>query len=133
MIRPLRRTHRGVVTLLAATVPAALVVILLQRPPAAALAQPPEASPFSISAPADIDGHRQVVITAAADRPEVLVYWATSESSAIDAQAMLIGRLDSATTRLSIPDDLRGGQVLLFSPPLNRIVATLTLPSGTVP
>jgi hypothetical protein len=129
MIRPLRHAHRTLLTLLAATVPATLVTILLHRPPAASIGQSSPASTFSIDVQPE-PGGRRVTITAPANRPEVLVYWAPSEVSVIDRQAVLIGRLDGAITQLAIPDDLRTGQLLLFSPPLSRIVARQALPAG---
>ena len=132
MIRPLRATHRTAVTALAAIVPALLILVLLQRPAQAPSRGMGAPSP-SIRVVEQVGRKRLLEIRLPADRPEVLAYWAPVGSVTIDARAVLIGRPDRALTLLTMPDNLQPGQILLYSPALNKVLAEHPLGAGASP
>jgi hypothetical protein len=133
MIRPLRSLHRSAVTALLALLPATLVVILAQRPPAAAMTSSTAPDALSVTVRQESDGHRWLRILAPADLPEVLVYRAAAGAANVDDHARLIGRVEGPITRVDIADDLPGGKLLLFSPPLQRTLLQRPLPSRNAP
>ncbi len=134
MIRPLRKAHRLTVTMLAVIVPAMLAVVLTHRHAISAMAGDSKPSPFAIRlASTTVDRRLLEIAAPIASMPEVLVYWSTRDATTLDAHAVLLGRLDGSTTRVGVSSNLHGGRILLYSPPLGKILAQQDLPDGSSP
>jgi hypothetical protein len=122
MIRPLRRVHRAAFTLLVVILPIALGAVLLERPGAVGSA-PPADTAWSIH----ID-RPHVVVERPASTPDVLAYLeADAAASAPGPHSRFLGALTGPRTTFEIPTDAQG-QVLLYSPALQRSPARRALP-----
>jgi hypothetical protein len=134
VIRVLRAAHRYLTTALAVAVPPALIVVLAQRTPAADV-HPPATEPGAFSAVVETaaDGSRAVQLRGpSAALPETLAYWSRSEAASMGRDAMLLGALHGSATVLALPPGSRGGEILVYSPPLQRVLAHLPI-EGAAP
>lgn len=122
VIRPLRRLHRVAFTLLVVVLPALLVAVLVARP-----ARTPAPAPADPAWSIRIEpGH--VVIDRPATTPEVLAYLESDVSvTAPGPGSRFLGALAGSRTTLAMPADAKG-QVLLYSPALQRALARQALP-----
>ncbi len=150
MIRPLRRAHRVIWTLLAIALPAGYLIALQARPGAPLSAAPaaaagPGAPVGEVHGLLDDVGVRARVWTGddgpvlelwpARDlqRPDVLVYWSPiAAHDALPERAHLIGRLaGTQRRRMSLPRNAaaRDGHVYLYSLGHQALVASGPLPA----
>lgn len=128
MIRPLRRVHRAVFSVLLLALPLSLAWTLSQRPEVPAPVAEPRIERLQIDALPAPDGRLRLRIARPASLPEVLVYLdddaaATEPGSA----ARLLGSLQGAVSEFAVTGSARG-QVLLYSPALQQTLLRRPLP-----
>jgi hypothetical protein len=122
MIRPLRRIHRFIFTLLFILLPLLLGAALLARPAVIATSQPAD-KVWSIR----IEGPH-LVVERPASTPEVLAYLEADAAATLPGPGShFLGALTGPRTTFDMPADAMG-QVLLYSPALQRTLARQSLP-----
>jgi hypothetical protein len=122
VIRPLRRVHRVVFTVLVVVLPVLLGAALLARPRnATPLHETDSAWSIRVERP-------DLIVDRPASTPEVLAYVDADPSATGPGPASrLLGALAGSRTTFVLPDHARG-QVLLYSPALQRTLARQALP-----
>jgi hypothetical protein len=140
VIRPLRRAHRAIVTVLAVALPLAFVQALRGRNPvpagelsAAVLGSAPRADLPRLVGLRALDGVRleqrvfatpegrlsvEVSLAPASAAPDALLYWAAADpgpAAGLPEHALLLGRLAGATRFALPPDAAGGGWLVVYS------------------